>query len=176
MNCAIQWKVLGMTAYTSAAEQESLARFWPAVAANLSFPSSLVPLLLSSLHSSSPVHSFPVSSCACRRSCDDESVAAVCLCVWHRDVSLLALTPSRSLSTPHPPRSLLSSLSSCRCLSVFFPLSCSLSFSYSQWLGIAWPPASVMEQTEHTDPTTTTTNRNWAPRFAHWFLLGAFLK
>lgn len=53
----------------------------------------------------------------------------------------------------------------------------SLLLSHTQWLGIVWPPASVMEQTEHTDPPpTTTTNRNWAPRFAHWFSLGAFLK
>lgn len=82
--------------------QELLDRFWPAVVAYLSFLSSHVALLLSSPHSFSPVHSFPVSSCACRRSCNDESVAAVCLCVWHCDVSLLALTPSLSFSPPPP--------------------------------------------------------------------------
>lgn len=137
-------------------QQELLARFWPAVVANLSSHTSLVSLYLPLLHSS-PLHSFPVSSCASRRGCNDESVAAVCLCVWHGDVSPLALTPSLSFPLCPPP-SILSLHVFCICLSISsLP---PLSFSHSQRWGIAWPPASVMEQTEHTDPAPTpTTNK-----------------
>ena len=155
-------------------KQVLLAWFWPAVVANLSFPSSLVPLLLSSLHPSYPVHSFPVSSCACRRSCNDESVAAVCLCIWHRDVFLLALTPSLSLNRPPHQQPLFLSIS----LSLSLCLHPSLFLSLPMLRRCLPPtplPASEMEQTEHRDPPTKT-NRNWAPRFAHWFSLGAFLK
>lgn len=122
-----------------------------AIVANLSFDLSLASPRLPFLHSSSPGYSFPVSSCASRCSCNDESVAALCRCIWHRDVSLQALTPSPSPSLPHPPTHPKVCLS--RHLIVC------LSISHSQWWGIAWPPASVMEQTEHTDPPPTTNNK-----------------
>lgn len=132
---------------------------------------------------SSPVFSpllFSSSLVSCVQLCPQTQLwwwicgcsVSVCLTSWCISTGLNSLSISL-----YPTPTLKSPLSSCLCVSVFFPLSCPLSFSHSQWLGIAWPSASVMEQTEHTDlPTTTTTNRNWAPQFAHWFLLGAFLK
>lgn len=104
---------------------------WTAVVANLS---PLVSLYLPSLHSSSPVHLFPGSSCASRCSCNDESMAAVCLCSWHRDVSLQVLTPSLFHSLPplffSSPKSPALSISLSPSL-YLLPLSVSLSFILS---------------------------------------------
>lgn len=104
----------------------------------------------------SPVHSFPVSSCACRRSCDDESVAAVCLCVWHCDVSLLALTPSLSLCLPFfsPPYQVSFSLS------LYPSVSCSLSFSLilSLLMTRHHPASCLRDETDRTHRPTTDNN------------------
>lgn len=60
-------------------QKEFLFRFGTDVEANLSFLSFLVSLSLCPY--STPHHQFPVSTCASRCDYNDESLAAVCLCV-----------------------------------------------------------------------------------------------
>lgn len=85
--------------------------------------------------------------------------ASVCLTSWCICTGLNSL--SISLSAAHlPPPSLLFSPSLCLSISFLPSFPPSLSFSHSRWWGIAWPPASVMEQTEHTDPPPIPTANN----------------
>lgn len=132
-------------------QQELLDSFWSVVLAYLSSPFSVVALLLSSLHSSSLPHSFLVSGCACRRGCNDKFMAAVCLCVWHCDVSLLAITPSLSFNWSPNPTASVCFPSLCLCLSVSIPLF----FSWSQCSSTDSPPltsALALGEWEHRDP------------------------
>lgn len=159
---------------------EFLLRFWPTVVANLSFP--LFPRL------SSPVLSpllFSSSLVSCVQLCLQTRLrwwicgcsVSVCLTSWCISTGLNSLSISLCLPSLSPPTpQVFFSLSLCLCLPVSFSPILSPFLSLSDW-ALPGPSASVMEQTEHADQLpTTTTNRNWAPQFAHWFSLGAFLK
>lgn len=146
--------------------KELLFRFWTDVVASLSFLSSLISL--STCPHSTPHHQFPVSTSASRCDYNDESVAAVCLCVWHCDVSLLALTLSLSLLCL--PRFL--------CLSISFPfLSLVLSLSVMRYcLASCLSFGTYNSIQTHHHHQQQNNKQELSSQFANWFLLGAVLK
>lgn len=127
---------------------------------------SSLPSSLSTCPHSTPHHPFPASTSASRCDYNDESVAAMCLRVWHCDVSLLALTLPLSLA----------------CLLYFLHLSISFSFiSLIPLLSAMWYRlASCVSYETYTSIQTyhnnqqQKTNRNWANNLPIDFYWGQF--
>lgn len=132
--------VLGVTWSTSAAEQALTGAFGQILASSSSqfvfclFPRLSLPVLAPLLFSSSLVSCVQLCLetrlrwwiCGCS--------VSVCLTSWYISAGLNSLSISRHRSPPKSPfLSVFLSLSLC----LLPPLS--LSFSHSQWLGIAWP-------------------------------------
>lgn len=118
-----------------------------------------LPWSLATCPHSTPHHQFPMSTSASRCDYNDEYVAAVCLRVWHCDVSLLALTPSLSLSFEPPFLS--------PCLSLYHFLSF-LSVSNFHWWDIplaSWISYEAYTNTQTQDHSQQQNNKHWAQNF-----------